>query len=196
MAGTTCYRGCGVEIKFDKNQRSQSGKMIPLEMNGEPHQCPKNKYNQQVQQTQPTQTQQQPAIQQQKYQYQLTRETRSPKQFDAVLDEEDEIIREQKKFQVDLIDISKKTLEAIENLNISIQAFLHKDDERPTVQKASELVARSALEKASELMDTSAYEQNKAWDNVDKTIQDLGLSEDRVEESDNEDEDPTMEGRQ
>lgn len=44
-------------LKFDNAVRSQSGKMIPLEMNGERHQCPNSEYNQQQQ---PQQTTQQP----------------------------------------------------------------------------------------------------------------------------------------
>jgi hypothetical protein len=40
-----CYRGCGTEIKFDKAVRSQSGKMIPLELDGNRHQCPNSQYN-------------------------------------------------------------------------------------------------------------------------------------------------------
>jgi hypothetical protein len=35
-----CNKGCGIAIHFDEGQRSRSGKAIPLEDNGEPHQCP------------------------------------------------------------------------------------------------------------------------------------------------------------
>lgn len=56
-------RGCGKPIKFDTNRRSQSGKQIPLEMDGDAHQCPASPYNQnrqvQVQQPPPQQQQQQ-----------------------------------------------------------------------------------------------------------------------------------------
>ena len=35
-----CNKGCGQEIYFDANNKSQSGKWIPLEKEtGEPHQC-------------------------------------------------------------------------------------------------------------------------------------------------------------
>ena len=36
----TCNRGCGQEIYFDANNKSQSGKFIPLDKDtGLPHQC-------------------------------------------------------------------------------------------------------------------------------------------------------------
>jgi phage terminase large subunit GpA-like protein len=36
-----CNKGCGQEIYFDANNKSQSGKWIPLDKDtGEPHQCP------------------------------------------------------------------------------------------------------------------------------------------------------------
>jgi hypothetical protein len=35
-----CNKGCGQEIYFDANSKSQSGKYIPLDKEtGEPHQC-------------------------------------------------------------------------------------------------------------------------------------------------------------
>jgi hypothetical protein len=35
-----CNKGCGQEIYFDANSKSQSGKFIPLDKEtGEPHQC-------------------------------------------------------------------------------------------------------------------------------------------------------------
>ena len=34
-----CRKGCGQEIYFDANSKSQSGKWIPLERTGKPHQC-------------------------------------------------------------------------------------------------------------------------------------------------------------
>jgi hypothetical protein len=35
-----CNKGCGQEIYFDANSKSQSGKFIPLDRDtGEPHQC-------------------------------------------------------------------------------------------------------------------------------------------------------------
>jgi hypothetical protein len=35
-----CNKGCGQEIYFDANSKSQSGKYIPLDKDtGEPHQC-------------------------------------------------------------------------------------------------------------------------------------------------------------
>ena len=44
--------GCGKPIKFDGEVRSRSGKMIPLEPNGEYHKCPAyvNKFEQNRQQ--------------------------------------------------------------------------------------------------------------------------------------------------
>lgn len=42
-------RGCGRPIKFDNAVKSASGKAIPLEMNGDKHNCPANPYNQQRQ---------------------------------------------------------------------------------------------------------------------------------------------------
>ena len=35
----TCW-GCGIALRFDDRLRGKSGKMIPLEENGEQHQCP------------------------------------------------------------------------------------------------------------------------------------------------------------
>jgi hypothetical protein len=35
-----CNKGCGIAIHFDESQRSRSGKAIPLEDDGQPHQCP------------------------------------------------------------------------------------------------------------------------------------------------------------
>ena len=40
-----CNKGCGVLIHFDDSHVSQSGKKIPLEDDGEPHQCPNSQYN-------------------------------------------------------------------------------------------------------------------------------------------------------
>jgi hypothetical protein len=94
----------------------------------------------------------------------------------------DRNIEQYKQWQSDILDVGKKTLEAIENLNISIQAFLHRDEEKPTIQKASELKA-------------SSYEQDKAWSGLDQTIQDLGLSEDRPSQEENKDENPEREER-
>jgi hypothetical protein len=37
---TFCRNGCGIKIHFDNNERSKSGKMIPLEENDEHHDCP------------------------------------------------------------------------------------------------------------------------------------------------------------
>ena len=37
-------RSCGIEIHFDPTKKSKSGKFIPLEFNGAPHQCPNSKY--------------------------------------------------------------------------------------------------------------------------------------------------------
>lgn len=37
--GINC-RNCGVEIHFDHEKKSKTGKFIPLEYNGSPHQCP------------------------------------------------------------------------------------------------------------------------------------------------------------
>jgi hypothetical protein len=35
-----CNKGCGQEIYFDENNKSQSGKWIPLDkQTGQPHQC-------------------------------------------------------------------------------------------------------------------------------------------------------------
>jgi hypothetical protein len=35
-----CNKGCGIAIHFDEGQRSKSGKAIPLEDDGQPHNCP------------------------------------------------------------------------------------------------------------------------------------------------------------
>lgn len=35
-----CYNQCGQQIKFDDRHVSASGKKIPLNLNGEPHDCP------------------------------------------------------------------------------------------------------------------------------------------------------------
>jgi hypothetical protein len=40
-----CNYGCGTDIHFDDDVKSESGKSIPLESSGEPHNCPKNPYN-------------------------------------------------------------------------------------------------------------------------------------------------------
>lgn len=37
-------RNCGQEIKFDNSIRSSSGKAIPLNMDGDKHDCPNNPY--------------------------------------------------------------------------------------------------------------------------------------------------------
>lgn len=44
-----CMRGCGQWIHFDPSQKSQSGKMIPLNKDGSPHNCPNNQYFKDVQ---------------------------------------------------------------------------------------------------------------------------------------------------
>ncbi len=50
--GISC-KFCGKPIKFSADQKSVSGKFIPLEMGGEPHQCPnKPQYQGRPQQTQ------------------------------------------------------------------------------------------------------------------------------------------------
>lgn len=46
-----CRNGCGIEIYFDSQKKSASGKSIPLEMrngvkSGEPHNCKNSPYNQ------------------------------------------------------------------------------------------------------------------------------------------------------
>lgn len=40
-----CNKGCGILIHFDEQHVSQYGKKIPLEDDGEPHQCPNSLYN-------------------------------------------------------------------------------------------------------------------------------------------------------
>lgn len=41
-----CRNGCGTEIYFDNNRKSESGKAIPLEKEtGNPHNCPNSSYN-------------------------------------------------------------------------------------------------------------------------------------------------------
>lgn len=40
-----CNKGCGTTIHFDDRHLSQSGKKIPLEEDGEPHQCPNSDYS-------------------------------------------------------------------------------------------------------------------------------------------------------
>ena len=43
---TECQFGCGTELIWDKNRKSDSGKMIPLEQStNEPHNCPNSPYN-------------------------------------------------------------------------------------------------------------------------------------------------------
>jgi hypothetical protein len=39
-----CNRGCGTTIHFDDYHVSKTGKKIPLEEDGEPHQCPNSDY--------------------------------------------------------------------------------------------------------------------------------------------------------
>jgi hypothetical protein len=41
-----CFKGCGTLIHFDDYHVSKSGKKIPLESNGDPHQCPNSDFNQ------------------------------------------------------------------------------------------------------------------------------------------------------
>lgn len=56
-----CNRGCGALIYFDNEQRSQSGKMIPMEVNtSQPHQCPKSTWGKGQGGQQTTVTAQQP----------------------------------------------------------------------------------------------------------------------------------------
>jgi len=35
-----CLHGCNTEIHFDQKEKSASGKLIPLEVDGQHHQCP------------------------------------------------------------------------------------------------------------------------------------------------------------
>ena len=40
-----CRNGCGTNLNFDESCKSDSGKMIPLEDDGSPHNCPnRHKY--------------------------------------------------------------------------------------------------------------------------------------------------------
>jgi hypothetical protein len=41
-----CQYDCDTQIKFDNSKVSVSGKRIPLELNGTPHRCANNPYNQ------------------------------------------------------------------------------------------------------------------------------------------------------
>jgi hypothetical protein len=41
-----CKNNCGAKITFSDNAISKSGKKIPLQENGLPHDCPKKPYNQ------------------------------------------------------------------------------------------------------------------------------------------------------
>jgi hypothetical protein len=41
-----CRNNCGAKITFSDNANAKSGKKIPLQENGLPHDCPKNPYNQ------------------------------------------------------------------------------------------------------------------------------------------------------
>lgn len=48
---SACRNGCGIDIYFDAQRKSASGKSIPLEMrngvkSGEPHNCPNSPFNQ------------------------------------------------------------------------------------------------------------------------------------------------------
>ena len=43
---TQCQYGCGKELTWDRNRKSDTGKMIPIEKaTNEPHNCPKSPYN-------------------------------------------------------------------------------------------------------------------------------------------------------
>lgn len=39
-----CNSNCGTELHFDPNVKSKSGKSVPLEFDGRPHNCPMNPY--------------------------------------------------------------------------------------------------------------------------------------------------------
>ena len=39
-----CNNNCGIDLHFDPNVKSKSGKCIPLEYDGKPHNCPMNPY--------------------------------------------------------------------------------------------------------------------------------------------------------
>lgn len=39
-----CNNNCGQELFWDETKLSKKGKMIPLESDGRPHQCPNNPY--------------------------------------------------------------------------------------------------------------------------------------------------------
>lgn len=40
-----CRKGCGRQLQFDKNVRSASGKLVPLNLDGSKHECPLDPYN-------------------------------------------------------------------------------------------------------------------------------------------------------
>lgn len=44
MGVIMCNNNCGVELHFDSSFLSKSGKMIPLEGDNRPHNCPNNPY--------------------------------------------------------------------------------------------------------------------------------------------------------
>ena len=47
---TLCRNGCGKELTWDKERKSDGGTMIPIERaTNEPHDCPKSDYNQKKQ---------------------------------------------------------------------------------------------------------------------------------------------------
>ena len=41
-----CNNNCGIDLHFDPNVKSKSGKCIPIEENGKPHMCVKSKFYQ------------------------------------------------------------------------------------------------------------------------------------------------------
>jgi hypothetical protein len=181
MAGTTCFRGCGTAIKFDKSRVSQSGKMIPLEMNGEPHQCPHNKYNQIQQQQAPSPlvvspipevtedinpARYQNADQSTKDTVQMLRETKE-EYFRKKEEKYDRNVEEYKQWQGEMKDIAVQTLTQITRIYTLLQQEFQPD---PTIQ--SYKVKRQANDAFDKIEET-----------IDQTVRDddsLGLSEENI----------------
>lgn len=116
-----CRKGCGIRLKFDPSIKSNSGKMIPLELEtGLRHNCPNSNYAKsqrgEVIITTP---------------YPPSSPQLDTKPIDSNIEQYD------KQWQEEMKDIAKLTLEAIINMNISLQGILHPGE--PTIQKASEL---------------------------------------------------------
>jgi hypothetical protein len=170
MAGTTCFRGCGTAIKFDKSRVSQTGKMIPLEMNGEPHQCPHNKYNPIQQQQPPTTVPHVPLFDEVGIKEpDIIQEAQKARDeyFRKKEQKYDRNVEEYKQWQAEMKDIAVQTLTQITRIYTLLQQEFQPD---PTIQ--SYKVKRQANDAFDKIEET-----------IDQTVRDddsLGLSEENI----------------